>query len=455
MRELEISRPLFERLVDRGVDKLARYARSQLATIHEPITVTEIPGRGVRVLAFDPQTMVTPDIPLGNLDIHFCRSRPVFDARIRAIQTGAYKRDGWQSWLVVGTGRLSGRLAAFFKSPKEDEAAAADVVRLVGSGMECIPLRNADLSRVWHGSDQIWSRSQEALGKEVWERAVTSRFLLIGAGRSGSLLAQAIGNLGVRELVILDPDTIEAHNLDGGPLFSVTDLSSAKAEVLARRVEADCPWASVEPVRSAAASEVGIARIKAADVVVAAVDSERSLLQVHALCRIYGRTLLTVGTRIREDGIGLDVAADIGLYYGGQPGCLLCVGGTYAGFHGARRALAQLPETPEQHQRARRAGDFATERRGSLLSLNSMAAGCALYTLQSAFGGGAAWTDRAQITRMFYDENGHLQSRTTRSNQAHTTGECLCSMMNTGDHGLQLLKAYAGRSRMSFSRRWR
>jgi len=455
MLELEISRSLFGSLIDKGIGRLDSEEAAHEVSFSEPITATEISDCGIRILTFDPQTMATPDVPTGNLEVHFCRSRSTFLDLTEKIRTTPGRSIAWLAWMLVGVGDSSGHLAVFLQRPGSAKRLVADSIRLVGPGMEQIKIRNANLSGVWRESGQIWSRSQEAMGHDAWERLVTSRILIIGAGRSGSLFVQSLANLGVRKMVVIDPDRIEPHNLDGGPLFGVDGIGEPKAEMVAQRIEHTNPWSTVTPLVTTAGSAEGIQQITSADVVISAVDSQRSLFQIHALTRIYGRTLVTVGTRIRQDNLGLDVAVDVGLFYGGQPGCLLCVGGNFPDFHGVRRSLAYLPESLEQFEKTRRTGDFRTERNGSLLSLNSMAVGCALYSLQSAFGGGAARNNRAHITRMAYEEDGQLATSTTYAHQRHATGECLCSMVNTGDHGLELLREYARRSRLDFSHRMR
>lgn len=455
MVDVEIPRALFDALVARGTEKLASNPRNRLVAIREPISVVRLGPEGYRILATDPQTLATPLRGAGELEVLFCRTRTVFNQRLRAIRAGAYGSEGWLAWLVLGTGGQVGLVSGCLKPDGSLTAIAADRVMLTGPGMERLSLGQEGARQAWPASENIWSRSQGAMGREAWERMVTDRFLLVGAGRSGSLFAQALVNLGVRNLVLVDPDEVEPHNLDGGPLFGLESIGRPKAEVLAAELERMGPWATVEWVRSSIGARDGMEALKAADVVISAVDSARSLLMVHALCRVYGRTLVTVGTRIRRDEIGLDVAADVGLYYGGVPGCLLCVGGPIPEFHAIRRDLAELPEPSGHVRRVAREGAFETERAGSLLSLNATAMGIALYRLQSAYGGGAERVQRASLTRLFFDEEGRLRVDSFEAGLSHLQGECLCSMMNTGDAGLELLRAYGNRSRLSFSPRMR
>lgn len=56
---------------------------------------------------------------------------------------------------------------------------------------------------------------------------------LIGVGGIGSAVAVALGNLGIRELHVYDPDVVEAHNLPPQLPYRLSDVGSRKVDALA------------------------------------------------------------------------------------------------------------------------------------------------------------------------------------------------------------------------------
>ncbi len=154
--------------------------------------------------------------------------------------------------LLIGRERQRGQARGFVQlTPNQLEP--LDTLHLVGAGMFTVrlndqfPMTNDQSAQpldTGHWALDIperWSRTVGALGLDVWHRLITLRYALIGVGRSGSSLALALARLGARHLTLIDPDTIEPHNL--GEMEGVTeaDIGKPKVEALAAHLSAQFP----------------------------------------------------------------------------------------------------------------------------------------------------------------------------------------------------------------------
>ncbi|AWM95262.1 hypothetical protein DJ564_26460 [Pseudomonas sp. 31-12] len=66
----------------------------------------------------------------------------------------------------------------------------------------------------------------------AFDRIQNARVLVIGCGGIGSLVAMQLAGAGIEELILVDPDTIEASNLNRQFLWERNDIGRSKVEVL-------------------------------------------------------------------------------------------------------------------------------------------------------------------------------------------------------------------------------
>ena len=76
------------------------------------------------------------------------------------------------------------------------------------------------------------------LGVEGQRRLLEAHVLLIGAGGLGCPLAQYLAAAGVGHLGLVDPDVVDASNLQRQILYSTADVGRPKVEVVTERVAA-------------------------------------------------------------------------------------------------------------------------------------------------------------------------------------------------------------------------
>jgi hypothetical protein len=257
-------------------------------------------------------------------------------------------------------------------------------VKLVGSGMHVFSLGAANpVPQVTPatsderpgGPTERWSRTIGALGAETWQRLRRLRYALVGAGRTGSLLAQSIASgWGVERMLLIEPDRLEVHNLGEMTGLAEPDVGRFKAEVVAElirssgihRPEVTVVGESITHVRSLRA-------IQPCDVVFGAVDHDSARLATAVLATLFCKPYVDAATGIHRTGDRRQMGADIRLTIPGSGRCLLCLGGL-ADQAGARRVLASA----ELEEAFRLTRDWRQERQGSLRSLNQFVASIAL-----------------------------------------------------------------------------
>lgn len=284
--------------------------------------------------------------------------------------------------IQTGIGSLAGRMRVWVQTP--DALQRIDEVSLPGPGMHrlrtegavpTVPPRRADSNRIDPAT--VWSRTIGVLGSDVWRRLRRLRYLVIGVGRTGSLVARGIVEAwGARLISLIDPDRIEPHNLGEMTAVSPADLRSFKTLAVGRHLQpVDRSRLALETAEASLTDRAAWRLIERADVVISCVDHDSARWMASVLATLFGRPHLDLATgtgQVNSDDAAL--GADIRLLLPASDGrCLLCHGGLRQ-LDAARLALSSGDaEWSVQHHR-----DWRQERRGSLRSLNELAVSAAL-----------------------------------------------------------------------------
>jgi hypothetical protein len=344
--ELVCPRAWFEELLRAGLHP-ASEGRAYLA----PFGTATTPGR-LRLLVKAPFE-TNPSGPGPWLRVRFRSGRP---------EAAASPEGPWAAELILGRGPAEGRWGGWLLTP---EGPARPIRRLFlpGPGMfrlSAVPESEPGVAAEPGGR---WSRSRGALGEGAWGRLVGLRIGVVGCGRLGAAIAAALARNGVRGLVLVDPDRVEGHNLGEADGWTEADVGAFKAEALARRLGAECPWVRAEAVAAPVEGWAALHALKGCDLLVCAADREGARRAAGMLAARYHLPLLEAGTGVFADpGGGRRLGLEVGLFLPGQ-GCRACLEGEAAG--------AQEGELP-----------WWADRLGSLRSLNLVAAGLALLVLE-------------------------------------------------------------------------
>jgi hypothetical protein len=364
--------------------------------------------------------------------------------------------------LALGVGPAAGRVAGLVRSaqgllpldrldlvgpelPAVALSPEAQVRRLLASIHTIAEPSALDIENPVTAADPetLWSRTIGALGEAAWHRLTELETLIIGVGRTGSLLAEALVRVGVRSLTLLDPDTLESGNVGEMAAMRPADIGRAKVEAVAAAMLARAPYPDLRltPLPVSVLAYSALAAVKRADLVCCCVDNPAARILAQLLSTLYLRPLLDIGTgifleRAGSGGVGQAPAgtpplrrmgADIRLMLPGH--CLRCCGGI-ADFEAGRRQLLAGPTAVGPQS------DWRLQRAGSLHALNSVAVGLGVTLLTDLVAGrlrGATWL------RLEVADDG--TPRLERSSPPANSACALCGLSAQGDAALDRLSA--------------
>jgi hypothetical protein len=177
------------------------------------------------------------------------------------------------------------------------------------------------------GADDVrHDRQIRAFGSTGQRRIGSLRVGVIGVGGTGSVLVQQLAHLGVADFTLIDPDAVEASNLNRLAFAEARDVGSSKAGVAERGIRAVAPAACVRRIER--------------DVVDADIADELRDLDFVFLCTDSHASRAVVGQIAYQDlvptidmGVSLTVRAGAVTHITGRvqmlsPGlpCLTCTG---------------------------------------------------------------------------------------------------------------------------------
>ena len=129
-----------------------------------------------------------------------------------------------------------------------------------------------------------YQRNRQTISILQQYRLFLSKVVIIGCGGLGGYLIEELARLGVGNLVLIDSDVIEEHNLNRQLLSSLEALNRAKVEVAAERVRAINPAVTVTPLQTVFSSANGRELMQGADLVLDGLDTIPARLELAKLC---------------------------------------------------------------------------------------------------------------------------------------------------------------------------
>lgn len=337
--------------------------------------------------------------------------------------------------LVLGLGREIGNWLGVIAT--EQELVPLEELYLIGSGMHRVDgitvLPTFLVAPNVERARERWSRTIGALGGEnIWQRLTLLRIGVVGCGRSGSLAALGLARSGIAHLTLIDPDTIEIHNLGEMEGVGDADLGRPKAQALAANLQAALSGSTLtlNAIVSAISEPAALMAASQCDVIFCCADNDGARLATAMLATFYHRVLIDIGTGIQLNPVGearraRQMGADVRLIVPGD-GCLLCRGGLtqYAS------AVAELTDVRAQ---AAQPADWREHRAGSLHALNQVAAGLGVLMLQDLT---AERVSTSLWAHLEFDANGILRTEYP-SLPPHDSNVCtLCARAGLGDAAL-------------------
>jgi len=159
-----------------------------------------------------------------------------------------------------------------------------------------------DLDAVEYYSRQVVLRE---LGKQGQDKLRDAKAVVVGVGGIGSVSALYLALAGVGELIVVDQDTVELHNLHRQNLFTVQDLRLPKAEVAARRLMEANPDIKALSIPDNLREENVEQIIRNADAVVDGLDNMRTRYVLNSACSQLGIPYVFGGAIAMEGNISV------------------------------------------------------------------------------------------------------------------------------------------------------
>lgn len=222
-----------------------------------------------------------------------------------------------------------------------------------------------------------YSRTMGAFGgKGIWLNVISKRYAVIGVGRTGSIIAYTLAKYGVDDIILIDADTIEEHNLDMHGVIE-DDIDHYKVEAVGKSLRKINNSVNIKTITKSCTDQEAVMAIKTADIIILAVDDEKARMSGAIVASLFLKPLLDIGTGIHferngntEDDLRRIMGADVRLVIPGN-GCLLCVGGLDNHRFLAKQIVKNVKvDVPWYFQKS-----------GSLITLNNIATGIGLQML--------------------------------------------------------------------------
>jgi molybdopterin/thiamine biosynthesis adenylyltransferase len=146
-----------------------------------------------------------------------------------------------------------------------------------------------------------FDRQVRAFGPEGQHHIAQLRVAIVGLGGTGSLVAQQLAHLGVRDFLLIDPDSIETTNLNRVVGATPVDVRSPKVAIAARMVQEINPDAMCKPVVGNIVHVDTARELTSADVIFGCTDSHGSRAVLQQVSYQYLIPCFDMGTTIAAE----------------------------------------------------------------------------------------------------------------------------------------------------------
>lgn len=157
------------------------------------------------------------------------------------------------------------------------------------------------------------------IGKEGFEKIRKSRVAVVGIGGLGSISSTKFVTLGVGHVRIVDPDIVDASNLQRQFLYRDQDVGKQKIHLAARRLQPLNPDVTIEPIEERLTKETVDKIIEGMDLIVDGLDRFAPRYLLNEACCRQGIPYVFAGA--------LGATGNLTTILPGKTACLECVYG--------------------------------------------------------------------------------------------------------------------------------
>jgi molybdopterin-synthase adenylyltransferase len=129
-----------------------------------------------------------------------------------------------------------------------------------------------------------YQRNRQAISTLQQYRLFRSKAVVVGCGGLGGYIIEELARLGVGNLVLIDSDVIEEHNLNRQILSTAAVLNRPKVEVAAERVMTINPAVTVTALKTVFFHDNGRELVEGADVVLDGLDTIPARMELAQIC---------------------------------------------------------------------------------------------------------------------------------------------------------------------------
>ncbi|MBC9880871.1 ThiF family adenylyltransferase [Bradyrhizobium sp. INPA01-394B] len=170
-----------------------------------------------------------------------------------------------------------------------------------------------------------YDRQIRAFGSDGQVKLERLRVAVVGTGGTGSVVTQQLAYLGVRNFLLIDPDTVERTNLNRTVGATPRDIGNAKVAVAQRLIHSLRPDATVQSLVADVVDEAIAKELTAVDFIFCCTDSHASRHLINQVSYQYGIPAIDMGVAIDATGAAVRFAGHVKGLTAQEP-CLWCLG---------------------------------------------------------------------------------------------------------------------------------
>lgn len=192
----------------------------------------------------------------------------------------------------------------------------------------------------------MFDRNVRAFGKAVQQTIGMLKIAIVGAGGTGSAIAEQVVRLGARDLVLVDADALSASNVTRVYGSTPAQVGMPKVVVLAQHLRAIAPNIRCRAINGRCTSKRVARELTGVDLIFGCTDDNAGRLVLSRLSTYYLVPVIDVGVLLSSDAAGELTGID-GRVTILSPGnaCLLCRNRI-----DTQRAAAEM-QTPQERKR--------------------------------------------------------------------------------------------------------